>query len=128
MVINSLVAPLLWHKMIVLQPPVTLVSLIQKCLLDFFWDGKHWLKAETICLPLGEGGHGLVDILCRMMAFHISAARRFIFLEALPWKSTASLILKQAGMLGYNHELFFMELQHVDALLLPDFSQHVLHA
>ena len=51
LVIYNLVAPLLWHKMIVLQPPVTLVSLIQKCLLDFFWPYSHTAVRTHVPFP-----------------------------------------------------------------------------
>ena len=94
LVINNLVSPLLWHKMIVLQPPVTLVSLIQKCLLDFFWDGKHWLKPETICLPLAEGGHrhsllsdGLPCLWCS--SFYISEGLALEFHCEPHWNNPA---------------------------------------
>ncbi len=68
LVINNLVASTLWHKLMVVEPPEELVTSIQKKLVDFFWDGKHWIRAHNFFLPPCEGGQGLIDIKSRIQA------------------------------------------------------------
>ncbi len=65
----NLVASTLWHKLMVVEPPEELVTSIQKKLVDFFWDGKHRIRAAQLFLPPCEGGQGLIDIKSRIQAF-----------------------------------------------------------
>ncbi len=51
LVINNLAASTLWHKLMVVEPTEELVTSIQKRLVDFFWDGKHWIRAAQLYLP-----------------------------------------------------------------------------
>ena len=55
LVINNLVASMLWHTFSVLPPPVSLVQEVQKILVDFFWTGQHWVRAAALYLPVHEG-------------------------------------------------------------------------
>uniref|UniRef100_UPI0035900637 glutamate receptor ionotropic, kainate 2-like n=1 Tax=Myxine glutinosa TaxID=7769 RepID=UPI0035900637 len=114
--------------MIALHPPEALLLTLQKHLLDFFWGGKHWVKPEVLYLPLAEGGHGLIDIVSRLMAFRVATVHRFLFFTSLPWRLTANYLLKMAGMLDFNKELFLMDLQYVDISPLPPFYQDLLQA
>ncbi len=66
LIVNNLVASTLWHKMAVLDPPAVVIKDIQRCLVDFFWTGQHWLRPAVLYLPLNEGGQGLIDIGCRI--------------------------------------------------------------
>ncbi len=42
LVVSNLVASMIWHKMIVLNPPNNVVSGIQRNVINFFWFGYHW--------------------------------------------------------------------------------------
>ncbi len=77
LVINNLAASTLWHKLMVVEPPEELVTSIQKRLVDFFWDGKHWIRAAQLYLPPCEGGQGLIDIKSRIQAFRLLSAQKF---------------------------------------------------
>lgn len=70
---------MIWHKMIVLNPPNNVVSGIQRNVIIFFWSGYHWTKAAVLFLPVNAGGHGLMDIQSRIMTFRIQAAQRLLY-------------------------------------------------
>ena len=57
LVINNLVASMLWHRLKVLSPPDRLIDNIHKQLVDYFWTGQHWIQAEAVYLPVEEGGY-----------------------------------------------------------------------
>ncbi len=128
LIVNNLVTTLLWHRFICLQPPEVLLQAIQRKLVDFFWGGYHWLRPSAICCPSAEGGHGLVNVKCRLLAFRLRSIQRLLYAEHLPGKPLACSILQRAGRLGYGQELFLINLQHVDASLLPVFYRSLLNA
>ena len=78
MVINNLVAAILWHKLVVLTPPGGLLKEVQRVLIDSFWSGQHWLRAAVLFFPLQEGGQGLIDLESRVAAFRLQAAQRLL--------------------------------------------------
>lgn len=75
LVANNLVAATLWHKLVALVPPRSLMEFIQRAMVDFFWSGKHWVRAAVLYLPVAEGGQGLVDILSKHASFRIQTAQ-----------------------------------------------------
>lgn len=97
LVCNNLVASLLWHKMMILEPPEDLVRKIQKWLVDFFWSGQHWLKAAVLYLLRQEGGQGLIDIKSRLKAFRIQTAQRLLYGMDVSWAEVACFLLRRAG-------------------------------
>nr|XP_032821176.1 sonic hedgehog protein-like [Petromyzon marinus] len=79
------------------------------------------LRPGVLCLPVAEGGQGLVDVAARVTSFRLVAVRRLLYdREELPWKSPALALLRNAGgCLGYGKELFQMDLSLVDYTRLP---------
>ncbi|KAK3548699.1 hypothetical protein QTP70_017249 [Hemibagrus guttatus] len=71
LVINNLAALFLWHKLACVDPPPNLLASIQALLVDFFWDGLHWIPQSVLHLPKEEGGQGLVQLASRTAAFHL---------------------------------------------------------
>ncbi|KAI4893873.1 hypothetical protein NFI96_021940 [Prochilodus magdalenae] len=41
LVVNNLAASMLWHRVTVLDPPMDLITPVQKAFVNFFWDGHH---------------------------------------------------------------------------------------
>ncbi|MBN3308508.1 NHRF3 protein, partial [Amia calva] len=96
LVVNNLVASSVWHRFIVLEPPEVLIKQLQSILLDFFWDGLHWIRQCVLYLPLAEGGQGLIDIASRTAAFRLKALQRLLYSsEDLPWAQLALGFLRQ---------------------------------
>ncbi|KAK3533143.1 hypothetical protein QTP70_010181 [Hemibagrus guttatus] len=78
LVINNLAASSLWHKLACVDPPPNLLASIQALLVDFFWDGLHWISQSVLHLPKEEGGQGLVQLASRTADFRLQ------FLQRLP--------------------------------------------
>ena len=68
---NNLVAPVLWHRLNVLDPPDGLLARIQGIILDLFWDKLHWIPQDVLYLSKEEGGQGLVHLESRKGAFRL---------------------------------------------------------
>ncbi|KAK3511884.1 hypothetical protein QTP70_027480 [Hemibagrus guttatus] len=68
LVINNLAASSLWHKLACVDLPPNLLASIQALLVDFFWDGLHWIPQSVLHLPKEEEGQGLVQLASRTAA------------------------------------------------------------
>ncbi|KAK0148421.1 Transposon TX1 uncharacterized protein [Merluccius polli] len=77
-------------------------------------DGRHWTRASVLYLPVQEGGQGLVDINSRVTAFRLQTVQRLLYSLGLPWTDTACLLLRKAGRLGYDKQLFLVQPLCVD--------------
>uniref|UniRef100_A0A4W6F6F5 Reverse transcriptase domain-containing protein n=1 Tax=Lates calcarifer TaxID=8187 RepID=A0A4W6F6F5_LATCA len=128
LVVNNLVASTLWHKLIPLTPPRGFIEDIQRTILDFFWSGKHWIRAAALCLPVAEGGQGLVDIQSKVAAFRLQTAQRILYNSGPSWLDTARLLLRRAGRLDYDKQLFLVESADLDLSGLTSFYSSVLQA
>ncbi|MCJ8750197.1 hypothetical protein PDJAM_G00259840 [Pangasius djambal] len=51
---------------------------IQALLVDFFWDGLHWIPQSILHLPKEEGGQGLVQLASRAAAFRLQFVQRLL--------------------------------------------------
>jgi len=65
LVLNNLVASLLWHRLTCLDPPSGLIAEIQAKMVNFFWDKFHWVPQSVLFLSRDEGGQGLVHLASR---------------------------------------------------------------
>uniref|UniRef100_A0A3P9LKP2 Reverse transcriptase domain-containing protein n=1 Tax=Oryzias latipes TaxID=8090 RepID=A0A3P9LKP2_ORYLA len=128
LVVNNLVASTLWHSMMVLPPPASLITALQKTVVDFFWSGHHWLRAAVLYLPVEEGGQGLIDISARVAAFRLRTAQRLLHGFGLPWLDTACVLLRKAGGYGFDKHLFLPQLHTLDLTGLSLFYCSVLQA
>ena len=77
-IINNLVVPFIWQRVIPLEPLRHLVTGIQRVLTDFFLVGHHWLGPDMVCRPRNAGGQNLMHIPNRIMAFRISTIKRLL--------------------------------------------------
>ncbi|MBN3285380.1 YTX2 protein, partial [Polyodon spathula] len=127
-VINNLVASMLWHRLVCLDPPPRLINDIQRVLLEFFWSGHHWLKPAVLYLPPSDGGHGLVDVRSRVATFRLQAVQRLLFLPELSWRNIAFSFLHRVRELGWDWQLFLINLSQLDTNELPDFYKNMLNA
>ena len=76
---NNLVAPVLWHRLSVLDPLAGLLARIQGIILDFFWDKLHWIPQDVLYLSKEEGGQGLVHLESRKGAFRIEFLKSLLY-------------------------------------------------
>ncbi|KAK3534854.1 hypothetical protein QTP86_028560 [Hemibagrus guttatus] len=122
LVINNLAASSLWHKLACVDPPPNLLASIQALLVDFFWDGLHWIPQSVVHLPKEEGGQGLVQLASRTAAFHLQFLQRLLTgPKDLIWRPVAHGLLHKVGGLGLDRTLFLMDIKTLDVSVLPSF-------
>ncbi|KAK3541506.1 hypothetical protein QTP86_028023 [Hemibagrus guttatus] len=124
LVINNLIASLLWHHFTVLEPPEPLIKDVQKRIVNFFWAGQHWTRAPVLYLPLQEGGQGLIDLSCRVRTFRLQALQRLLYGEGLAWAYTAYTLLRRVEDLNYDKHLFMLTLREMDLSATTLFYQY----
>ncbi len=78
LIVNNLVASLLWHRLVCIDPPVKLMAETQAIFLDFFWDKLHWIPQSILYLPKEEGGQGLINLQSRIATFRLHFLQRFL--------------------------------------------------
>ncbi|KAK3513324.1 hypothetical protein QTP70_012371 [Hemibagrus guttatus] len=106
LVINNLAASSLWHKLACVDPPPNLLASIQALLVDFFWDGLHWIPQSVVHLPKEEGGQGLVQLASRTAAFHLQFLQRLLTgPKDLIWRPVAHGLLHKVRGLGLDRTL-----------------------
>ncbi|KAK3521761.1 hypothetical protein QTP70_016222, partial [Hemibagrus guttatus] len=122
LVINNLAVSSLWHKLACVDPPPNLLASIQALLVDFFWDGLHWIPQSVLHLPKEEGGQGLVQLASRTAAFRLQFLRRLLTgPKDLIWRPVAHGLLHKVGGLGLDRTLFLMDTKTLDVSGLPSF-------
>ncbi|KAK3570174.1 hypothetical protein QTP86_014993 [Hemibagrus guttatus] len=122
LVINNLDASSLWHKLACVDPPPNLLANIQAQLVDFFWDGLHWIPQSVLHLPKEEGGQGLVQLSSRAAAFRLQFIQRLLTgPRDLVWRAAASGLLHTVKGLGLDRALFLMDTKMLDISGLPMF-------
>ncbi|KAK3517732.1 hypothetical protein QTP70_016978 [Hemibagrus guttatus] len=122
LVINNLAASSLWHKLVCVDLPPNLLANIQAQLVDFFWDGLHWIPQSVLHLPKEEGGQGLVQLSSRAAAFRLQFIQRLLTgPRDLVWRAAASGLLRTVKGLGLDRALFLMDTKMLDISGLPMF-------
>ncbi|XP_067260308.1 polymeric immunoglobulin receptor-like [Chanodichthys erythropterus] len=61
-----------------------------------------------------EGGQGLIDIISRIKAFRLQTAQRFLYGEDVSWFGVACGLLRRAGKMGFDRQLFLMDINKLD--------------
>lgn len=125
LIINNLVASSLWHRLACIDPPALFLSKVQSILVDFFWDGLHWVKQGVLFLPKDEGGQGLIHLQSRTAAFRLQFIQRLLdgAVDSC-WKEVACAILRTFGGLGLDKTLFWMNSTLMDLRKLPVFYRN----
>ncbi|KAK3539285.1 hypothetical protein QTP86_033694, partial [Hemibagrus guttatus] len=120
LVINNLAASSLWHKLACVDPPPNLLANIQAQLVDFFWDGLHWIPQSVLHLPKEEGGQGLVQLSSRAAAFRLQFLQRLLTgPRDLVWRAAASGLLRTVKGLGLDRALFLMDTKSAYGTAVP---------
>ena len=124
LVLNNLVASLLWHRLTCLDPPSGLIAEIQAKMVNFFWDKFHWVPQSVLFLSRDEGGQGLVHLASRTATFRLQFIQKYLTgPEALVWRDVASCILRRVNNLGLDAALFLTDFNSLKVSGLPPFYQ-----
>lgn len=122
LIINNLVTSTLWHRLSCVDPPVGLLSRLQTILVNFFWEGLHWVPQSVLFLPKEDGGQGLVHLPSRHATFCLQFIQRFLTGPLdLVWRKMAEAILHTLDGLGLDAGLFLMDVKQLRLAGLPQF-------
>ena len=126
LVLNNLIASQLWHRLTCLDPPSGFLAHIQRRMVDFFWEGLHWVPQGVLFLAREEGGQGLVHLASRTATFRLQFIKKYLTSpEGLVWRDVASCILRSANNLGLDTALFLIDFSVLKLSGLPPFYQGV---
>jgi hypothetical protein len=108
------------------DPPSCLLAQIQRKMVDFFWDGLHWVPQGVLFLSREEGGQGLIHLASRTATFRIQFLQKFLSgPRDLVWRNVASCILRRVSNLGLDTALFLTDSKFLKLSGLPPFYQGV---
>ena len=99
LIVNNLVALLLWHRLVCIDPPVKLMAGIQADFVDFFWE--YFIFAQRRRRPRSG-----------------SSPEKECSLPVV-------FLLRTVGNLGIDKSLFLMDPKCLDILKLLSFYQHL---
>lgn len=83
--------------------------------------GQHWLRVSALYAPAAEGGQGLVDIMSRTAAFRLQMAQRPLLGCGHCCLAPAPLLLRKAGQLGLDKQIFLLRSFEADLIGLKPF-------
>ena len=128
LVINNLVALMLWHRLACLKLPPGLLEKIQAKLVEFFWDKNTGSRRRFY--PYEEkrgGGQGLIKFASRTVTFRIQSVQRFLTgLADLVWRELASCMFIRMSNLGLHAALFLIYFNFIKVSALPPFYKSVV--
>lgn len=73
-----------------------------------------------------EGGQGLIDIRSRIKAFRLQTAQRLLYGKEVSWRGVAHGLLRRAGKMDYDRQLFLMDINKLDLTGLSSFYKSML--
>lgn len=112
-----------------MDPPSGLLAEIQAKLVNFFWDGLHWVPQGVLFLPKEEGGQGLIHLASRTATFRLQFIQRYLTGPAdLVWREVASCIFRRVSNLGPDAALFLTDFKFLKLRGLPSFYQGVFRS
>lgn len=118
LVINNLVSFALWHRLTFVEPPVPLLSNIQRVLVDIWGDKLHWIPQSVLFPPREEGGRGLVHLASRGAACCFQFNQRLLTGPPdIVWRRVSCSILQQLGGMCLDLCLFLMDLSKLSSSL-----------
>ena len=79
LVINNLVSSQLLYCFNGIPPLVGDVKYIQSLMVNFFWQGRHWVPAETLYLPMENGGQNITHLASRVTAMRLGYLQRLLY-------------------------------------------------
>lgn len=79
LITNNMVSSALWHRLACVDPPASLLTQIQRVLVEFFWDKLYWVPQRVLPPHKEEGGQGLVHLASRGAAFRLRFIQRLLY-------------------------------------------------
>ena len=92
----------------VLQPPKKYISSLQKVLIYFAWQGRHWVKRDILYLRKSHGGLGLVHFLSRLHAFRLRFIHEYLYYDRHSCFRIANVFLEEFITLDIRNSYSFL--------------------
>lgn len=128
MVVNQFIAPKLWYPMQVLPFSKDQVNFLQRKIIEYIWNGKHWTSQKDLCIPMDQGGLGLVHLPSKIQLFRSWLGYRL--LNASPdatWAVVMKELLINCNPYRVSWQCLFLEDQNTLIKKYPAFLTSLLH-
>jgi len=126
---NQLIGSQLVHVLTILHPPQEFVDTIHKLLINFIWQGKHWLHPNYVFAPPEMGGIGLSHLQARINTIRLILASNLLEKQNSQDPSSAFHQYKMSYYGNIEHSHFFSkEKQIADMKNLDPFYHSLLSA
>ena len=89
LLIKQFIIPKLIFKISCISIPEEFLVEMQRKLLDYFWNGKHWVFLGILSLPLDEGGQSFLCLRSHYDTYRLKTIQRFLYL----CKSCTAMVL-----------------------------------
>lgn len=126
---NQLAGSQLNHVLNVLQPPNSFIHQIHKAMVNFIWQGKHWLHSNYVFAPIERGGLGLTHLEAKLQSLRLKLATN---LQSNFENEDPGYQLHFYKMSSYNNttpqHFFSQKKQYIEMANLDTFYQSVLNA
>ena len=98
-------------------------------MVDFVWSNKrHFLRQQLLFQKPDKGGLGLVCLQARMLTYRFTTLQRFLTNNNHPAYTMIGYFLRQYKKLGFDQNLFHIELDPKFCFSLPLYHSDLLHA
>ena len=125
-VINQLISSKLVYCFTSLTPPHDTLAHIQSLIVNFLWQGRHWIPAETLYLPLEKGGQNVIHLPSRINALRLHFIQRYLYSDYdHPSFCFTNYFFKTVGNLSYDRQLLTTNI-NCTLLNLPLFYTELL--
>ena len=105
--VNYLAASMLWYRAIILDPPVSLLCRLQETFVNLFWDRYHWLAPGVLCLPMAEGGQGLIHLASKVASMRLQTAQCLLYApDSVLWVFFARSVMHGIGAFSLDRHFF----------------------
>lgn len=124
---NQLIGSQLVHVLTILQPPPEFFTTIHKHLINFIWQGKHWLHPNLLFAPLDKGGIGLNNLEAKTNTLRLSLISK---LQENYSSTEPSIVFHFYQMANYNNSkpshIFCQDKQEIEMTNLDSFYHSLM--
>jgi len=130
LLIKKFIIPKLIFKISCVSIPEEFLVRMQRKLLDYFWNGKHWVSLGILSLPFIEGGQSFPCLRSHYHASRLKTIQRYLYMKPAPqWCSLASYFFSKVQNLRYKKYIFAITSHNLSSSeTLPLFYQEMLKA
>ena len=125
---NVMILPTIWYLATIFPPNKDILKTIERIIFSFVWERKQdKINRQTMCLPVKEGGIGLVNIQCKYLALFLAQMMKIYLNVKTPWVNFGHMYL---GLILRKYEGYtFTNNDHPHRLIIePGFYMEIKNA